>query len=62
MCLRKRSSRSLRWLVLLACMAGALGLSAAGCSPGEGGASLSPADQAKAKETAKKKFDNFGEK
>lgn len=61
MCSVNRSRRSVGQLVVLACVAGVLGFSSAGCSSGGGTASLSSADQAKAKETAKKKFDNFGE-
>jgi hypothetical protein len=52
----------LRRLVLLAYLACVLGLSAAGCSGGGGDATLSPQDQAKAKESFKKRFDSFGEK
>jgi hypothetical protein len=48
-------------MILLTSLVGALGYSAAGCSTGSGGITLSPADQAKAKENAKKRFDNFGE-
>jgi hypothetical protein len=47
-------------LVLLACLAGVLGFSAAGCSGGAGDATVSP--EAKAKENFKKRFGNFGEK
>jgi hypothetical protein len=47
--------------VLFACLAGVLACSAAGCFDGGGGATLSAADQAKARETTKKKFDNFGD-
>ena len=61
MCSVKRSPRILGILVLLACLAGVLGFSGAGCSFGGGDATLSPEAQAKAKENFKKRFDNFGE-
>ena len=52
-----RVPRSLSRLIPLA-VACVLGASAAGCLSGDG--TLSPADQTKAKEAAKKKFDNLG--
>jgi hypothetical protein len=59
MCSSKRSPRILGMLVLLACLAGVLAFSVAGCS---GNATVSPEAQAKAKENFKKRFGNFGEK
>jgi hypothetical protein len=50
----------MRRLVLLACLAGVLGTSAAGCSGG-GDSTLSHQDQAKAKESKRKRFGSFGE-
>ncbi len=62
MCSTKRSPRSLGRLVLLACLAGAVGFSVPGCSLGGGDATVSPEAQAKAKENFKKRFGSFGEK
>jgi hypothetical protein len=58
MCSLERSPGDLLRIVLVACLAGVLGCSAAGCS-GEGGpATISPP----AKQTFNKKFQDFGEK
>jgi hypothetical protein len=61
MCSRTRSRRSLGKILLGASLACLLGLAAGGCT-GSGNTTLSQADQAKAKESAKKKFDNSGAK
>ena len=58
----ERSPRKMRTLALLACAAGVLGSSLTGCSRGVGAGPLSAEDQAKAKATFKKKFENYGEK
>jgi hypothetical protein len=58
----ERSSGKLRTLVVLACLSGIMGSSVSGCSHGEGHADTSPDAQAKAKETFKKKFENYGKK
>jgi len=57
-----RSPRKLGPLVVLACLAGVVGWSVAGCSGGGGSADLSPEAQAKAKETFKKRFEDYGRK
>jgi hypothetical protein len=57
----KKSHQLLGMLGLLACMIVSLACSVAGCSPG-GELTLSPAAQAKAQETFKKRFANVGEK
>ena len=62
MCSAKRSPRILGMVVLLACLAGALGFSVPGCSGGGDSATVSPEAQAKAKENFKKRFGSFGEK
>jgi hypothetical protein len=58
----KRSSRSRRLRVVLACLVGVLGSSGPGCSFGPGDAALSPETQAKAKEGFKKRFDKLSAK
>jgi hypothetical protein len=55
-----RSPRSLKMLVLLAVLAGVLGFAGPGCFHGEGAADLSPEAQAKAKESFKKRFGDYG--
>jgi hypothetical protein len=55
----RRSPRILETFVVLACLAGVMGFSVAGCS---GNATVSPEAQAKAKENFKKRFGNSGEK
>ena len=57
-----RSVGKLGRLVVLACLSGIMGSSLSGCSRGEGHADTSPDAQAKAKETFKKKFENYGKK
>ncbi len=52
----RRASRNLKTIVLLLCLAGVAGSPIAGCSGGQAGATFSPAVQAKAKESFKKKF------
>jgi hypothetical protein len=49
-------------IVLLFCLAGVLGSSIAGCSGGHTAAAFSPADQARAKESFKKRFAGGAEK
>jgi hypothetical protein len=57
----KRSLRTPRTLVGLACLAAILASSILGCSGG-GAAPLSPEAQAKAKENFKKRFGDYGAK
>jgi hypothetical protein len=58
----ERSPGKLGTLVALACLAGVLGSSVAGCSRSEGHADSSPEAQIKAKESFKKKFQDYGRK
>jgi hypothetical protein len=60
MCSSRRSRQFVGRLFLLSALAGLMGFSG-GCNGG-GNATLSAEDQAKAKEAARKKFDNFGAK
>jgi hypothetical protein len=60
MCSVQRSPGILRTLVPLACMAGVLAFSIPGCSFGVGNAAVSPEAQAKAKESFKKRFGDYG--
>jgi hypothetical protein len=45
---------------VLACVSSILGVSTPGCFRAGGGATLSPEDQVKAKEAARKRFDSSG--
>jgi hypothetical protein len=58
----ERSPGKLGKLAVLACAAGILGSSLAGCSPGMGRADVSPEVQAKAKENFKKRTSDSAEK
>jgi hypothetical protein len=48
-------------LAVVACAAGILGSSLAGCSPGAGAGALSSEDQARVKASFQKKFQGHGE-
>ncbi len=61
MSLVERSPGNVGRLAALACAAGILGSSLTGCSRGVGAGPLSAEDQAKAKATYRKKFENRGE-
>lgn len=59
MCFANRSRRNLSRFDLLLCMALAFGVTAAGCSSGSD--RVQPADQGKAQEDTKGRFDNSGD-
>jgi hypothetical protein len=56
-----RSRRNQARSTLLAFLAAVLAVSIPGCSPVGGGATLSPADQEKAKQSFSKRFDDSGQ-
>ena len=58
----KKPSRTAGMIVLLLCLSAVLGPSILGCSGGGGAATLSPADQAKAKEAFQKRYAGGDEK